>query len=117
VKYTEYIRIPPADQSIAEHIRAIRENNSVDPDNDPHNTVQYKRMAPRANKKTSAMSGHKDSGPISLTTGKSFSYVSYKSIYIFLHFNFSGYLWNRVSKIEAAEASTYINGRQKCGSL
>jgi hypothetical protein len=80
--------VPPADETIAEHIRAIRENNSVDPNNDPHNTVQYKRVAPRVGKNASAMSGSKESATNSPKIGKRFPYVSYLCTDRLLKFSF-----------------------------
>jgi hypothetical protein len=43
--------VQPANDSIAEHIRATTLNNSVDSNNDPENSVQYKRLPASKTKK------------------------------------------------------------------
>jgi hypothetical protein len=56
VKYTEYIRIPPMDDSVEEQVRVARENNGVTSNNDPEHSVQYTRLPPKKSNKFSYVS-------------------------------------------------------------
>jgi hypothetical protein len=82
VKYTEYIRVPPADDSIAEQIRATTLNNSVDANNDPDNSVQYKRLPARKTKQ------NLPSASIGQENEKTLSYVRIFSRHINTHICF-----------------------------